>query len=313
MDATQLLQQISARLDSLSAVSKQLLNEGHGPSALDKELLKQQCTTLYELILKMETVSAAGTKTAAPAAEVSTATPVIKNEEEKTQPVVPEQQEVKAPAGLKKEDEKAINVAPKKEEVHVPPVQPVAQPKPEVKEPQKELELPPPISMEDFELREASMISDVMEEPKEEEAPAPVMPSEEMPKEKPVTEPIPTLFNEPPAAEKKPQPHLNIPHQELLHEKISNAKLGHGLKDQISDARVENLKAGITLNKKIAFVNELFKENTVEYAKAIDRLNSSADLNEALRYFNELKHHYAWNNDNELVVDLEQLIQKRFR
>lgn len=73
-----------------------------------------------------------------------------------------------------------------------------------------------------------------------------------------------------------------------------------------------SLKQAINLNKKIAFVNNLFNENTVEYAKAIERLNSASGLHEALRHFSELKHQYNWNNENPLVRDLEQLIEKRY-
>lgn len=73
-----------------------------------------------------------------------------------------------------------------------------------------------------------------------------------------------------------------------------------------------NLKQAINLNKKIAFVNNLFNENTVEYAKAIERLNAASTLHEALRYVSELKHQYNWNNENPLVKDLEQLVEKRY-
>ena len=122
-----------------------------------------------------------------------------------------------------------------------------------------------------------------------------------------------TLFTEPlPLAEKKSNL-INIPNAEpSLHQKISGQKQTD-INERINDSRVESLKSAIGLNKKIAYVNELFKENTVEYAKAIDKLNTSIDLNEALKYFNELKHHYSWSNENEHVIELEQLIQKRFR
>lgn len=82
--------------------------------------------------------------------------------------------------------------------------------------------------------------------------------------------------------------------------------------EKIAREQQQSLKQAINLNKKIAFVNNLFNENTVEYAKAIEKLNSSSTVHEALRYFNELKHQYNWSNENVLVKDLEQLIEKRF-
>jgi hypothetical protein len=97
-----------------------------------------------------------------------------------------------------------------------------------------------------------------------------------------------------------------------LHEKLS-AHMDQ--KTMLADKfgrKVENLKSAISLNQKIAFVNILFKENTVEYAKSIERLNQASNIDEALRYFTELKHNYDWENNHELVRDLQQLIEKRF-
>ncbi len=82
--------------------------------------------------------------------------------------------------------------------------------------------------------------------------------------------------------------------------------------EKIVREQQQSLKQAINLNKKIAFVNNLFNENTVEYAKAIEKLNASSTLHEALRYFNELKHQYSWSNENALVKELEQLIEKRY-
>jgi hypothetical protein len=84
------------------------------------------------------------------------------------------------------------------------------------------------------------------------------------------------------------------------------------LAEKTIEAPIDSIKSAINLNKKIAFVNELFKENVVEYAKAIDRLNNATDLNDAFRIQNELKHQYQWDNNHELVLDLERLIKRRF-
>ncbi len=99
--------------------------------------------------------------------------------------------------------------------------------------------------------------------------------------------------------------------EQSIHEKISSSGLKNDLKEKLQ-LKVESLKSAITLNKKIAFVNQLFMENTVEYAKAIDRLNAASTLEESMLYFGELKHTYSWDNENELVKELRQLIEKRF-
>ena len=84
------------------------------------------------------------------------------------------------------------------------------------------------------------------------------------------------------------------------------------ISDKPVEPKIDNLKTAISLNKKIAFVNELFKENVVDYAKNIDRINNASDINEAMGYFAELKTQYNWQATNELVVELEKLIQRRF-
>ncbi len=162
-----------------------------------------------------------------------------------------------------------------------------------------------PMNMEEFETKELNLISNMPEE-----IMIPEMTQLIVEEEK--TEIIePPFFNDSPIV--KNNPLIHIPHTEIsLHEKISSAKQPD-FNERFNEAKVESLKSAINLNKKIAFVNELFKENTVEYAKAIDQLNSSSDINEAMRYFNELKHQYGWSNENELITELEQLVQKRYR
>jgi len=97
-----------------------------------------------------------------------------------------------------------------------------------------------------------------------------------------------------------------------LLDKLSASMRTPDVYEKISREQQQSLKQAINLNKKIAFVNNLFNENTVEYAKAIEKLNASNTVHEALRYFNELKHQYSWSNENLLVKELETLIEKRF-
>ncbi|MCU0441143.1 MAG: hypothetical protein MUE96_01970 [Bacteroidia bacterium] len=98
-----------------------------------------------------------------------------------------------------------------------------------------------------------------------------------------------------------------------LHEKIaSSIPTSPALADKLGNSQLANLKNAINVNLKIAMVNTLFGENTVEYVKAIDKLNASENIHEAMRYFTELKLNYNWDNEHTLVKELEQLIQKRF-
>lgn len=119
-----------------------------------------------------------------------------------------------------------------------------------------------------------------------------------------------TLPLETPKVETKPAVEP-APELSLL-DKLSASMRTPDVYEKIAREQQQSLKQAINLNKKIAFVNNLFNENTVEYAKAIEKLNASTTVHEALRYFNELKHQYSWNNENALVKELEGLIEKRF-
>ena len=124
-----------------------------------------------------------------------------------------------------------------------------------------------------------------------------------------------------PKEEPKPEPFLSVEkvvvpektEEELsFNERIAKNIERYQISDKPIEPKIDNLKTAISLNKKIAFVNELFKENVVDYAKNIDRINNASDINEAMGYFAELKAQYNWQSTNELVIELEKLIQRRF-
>lgn len=114
--------------------------------------------------------------------------------------------------------------------------------------------------------------------------------------------------------EEEPTPLMKEEVQELsLHEKIAHAMpVKPDLSERLANVSIQSLKSAINVNLKIAIVNELFKENTVEYVKAIDKLNNSENIHEAMRYFTELKHTYDWDSNNQYVKELESLVNKRF-
>lgn len=97
-----------------------------------------------------------------------------------------------------------------------------------------------------------------------------------------------------------------------LHEKIASALPPKPDLTERIVTNISSLKSAINVNLKIAMVNELFNESSVEYVKAIDKLNTSENIHEAMRYFSELKHTYNWETDNTLVKELETLIAKRY-
>ena len=303
MNAIQLLNKIKGQLNDLSTITNQLLSENTSANAIEIALLKKQCVELYESISKLTADKVTAKHEEPEQVAVEKVEEVISQEKkEEPEPVAVEKIEVEIP---QEEEEKQEPVVAEKIEVEIPQEQtpePVAIEKVEIPQ-----EKEPVVSMEEFEIKEASVIGNTEEH-------IPIQPANEIIKEvleEVKEEPQKESFTEP-VVEKKSNL-INFPPTEpSLHQKIAENKQ-FDINERINDSKVESLKSAIGLNKKIAFVNELFKENTVDYAKAIEKLNTSVDLNEAMRFFNEFKHQYSWTNDNENVIELEQLIQKRFR
>ena len=71
-------------------------------------------------------------------------------------------------------------------------------------------------------------------------------------------------------------------------------------------------KLAINLNDKFRFINELFAGNANEYNIAIEQLNTVNSVEEANAYTKGLKSIYNWNDDHEMVKNMNGLIHKRF-
>ena len=71
-------------------------------------------------------------------------------------------------------------------------------------------------------------------------------------------------------------------------------------------------KLAINLNDKFRFINELFAGNTNEYNIAIEQLNNVDSMDEASAYIKGLKSIYNWDDNHEMVKNMNGLIQKRF-
>jgi hypothetical protein len=326
MNSLQLVSKIRSKADDLSQNISDLLQANHSFSSLDKALLSKQCLDLYELILKLKSEAElleekplAKQNFSFPTKESAPETP--KNLQETPNfyqeipvkptppPIVEESlvqtnnfQEVLNWADSKEESldqisQKVDFIEPKIEEKIEPKIEAKLEAKIEQKidlKPEPKLEpsiLSEPITHEVNPISEANLHKAI----ENKRIQYTVMPSIEEPKAVPLHETFtskPLSYNEKIA---QTNPPVSIP-----------------LAEKTIEAPIDNIKSAINLNKKIAFVNELFKENVVEYAKAIERLNQATDRNDAFRIHNELKHLHNWDNNNELVMDLERLIKRRF-
>lgn len=279
MNSIQLLNKLSSRIGDLQQAAEQILEHGRDLSALEKEVLKKNCTDIFDLVLRLKT----------------------------TEDLLPENKLVlENIATERKAEEVVISELFNKTEEEAVSINELA----ELVNENLHKEEVPPVSVEITEITSF-------------DTPLPEMPEKESVME--------LLVLEAPVAEKrmpeiifpekeKPAPFLSIGKTEFpnaeprLNEKLQQSQDNELflVAEKTLEPRIDSLKTAISLNKKIAFVNELFKENVVEYAKSIDKLNNATELNEALLFWTEMKAAYRWDNENGLVSELEKLIHRRF-
>jgi len=281
MNSLQLISKLRTRVRDLEDSINQIFADGNDLTSIEKSVLKKNCSELYELILRLEISEE-----------------VIIAEKPKEQIFVSENEFVSEPSIEIKEEIKE-NSEPKeisfKELI-------------EKSNPEEE-------TIETLEKKTIEAINEeiVVPENKITEIIEPVV-DEIVLKLSEVA--IPQKENEAKVEPKILQPQM-FPSQSPVVQQVKeprlSEKIGQNLQqNKLVEPKIDNLKTAISLNKKIAFVNILFRENVVEYAKSIDRINSSANLDDALGIFKEIKSNQGWLNDNELVKELENLIVKRF-
>lgn len=306
MNSLQLISKLKSKSDDLQLALQQVLSPGSNFNTIEKELLKKNCVELYELVLKLKTDSEL-------AEEKTEIKPIFSNlfHENKfeTKTILPEEKKIEIP-----DFEKPIIEIPEQE---------IPQPIVTFEAPQSFNEVIKKVDVEEETLN--SLQEKAISNPQEfDDIPEPEFKFNfeanpvnsnhiELNIEKAVENKriFKTVMPDP---EIKAKPSLNemvkakdLSYNEKLAQKIESTPLV----ERTAELPIENMKSEINLNKKIAFVNELFSENVVEYAKAVDKLNTASGLNEALMIFSELKHHYNWQSNNELVLDLERIIKRR--
>lgn len=357
MNSIQLISKINSRIEDLAMLSQEILKPNGDLSNIEKEVIKRNCSELYELVLKLKTSNDLSDEQLALKENLSQE---IRNEPSFKEVITNSLQddssintiaESKLSALVFEEEiiETAIDPIVEVELENVHPIgnilaeitedfhQPIVQEteteimETEVAESIIEDAINEDAFIRGFDPEEALPEGWIGENEEEEEEETEEIIEEELEtivKEITITESVVTprklevpvfetkLVNE--EQKEKPVAFFSIgktvmPKTEpSLNDMIAQNLDGFQLSEKVIEPKIDNLKTAISLNKKIAFVNELFKENVVEYAKSIDKINSSNNLSEAMLIWTELKVAHNWNNENTLVKDLEKLIQRRF-
>ena len=115
--------------------------------------------------------------------------------------------------------------------------------------------------------------------------------------------------------------------QEQFHREASIlARLDHPNLPKVSDFFSQNgrdflvmdyvpgndLRQAIGINEKFLFINGLFNGDLGRYNKAIDEFNELSTKEGVNAHFLELKIHNQWSDDNEGVVKLKALLDRKF-
>ena len=301
MNSLQLITKIKSRLAEMTELSDDILTHNNNLLAIEKEVLKKNCAELYDLLLRLKTNEEQIVENVAPKMEASKPEePIVKS--------IPAPELVKEIPKLEEivvEELPSFNtiIETAGEEITLNSIAEIVVDEEVIEEPEIIQVVEEPIAV---------VQTPVVENKIETHKPADwkpelrivrtVMP--EIPKEEPKSEPL--LSIEKVVIPEKTEEELSF------NDRIAKNIERYQISDKPVEPKIDNLKTAISLNKKIAFVNELFKENVVDYAKNIDRINNATAINEAMGYFAELKAQYSWQATNELVVELEKLIQRRF-
>lgn len=296
MNSLQLVTRIKSRIEDLADLHANFFNGNKSLSNLEKEVFKRNCEELYDMILKLKTADySANTEPVndLPTPKVNQFTDLFSSS---NNPIQTSNTEVEPLNTVTNANEPMMEMNMNEKTFKETVIETAA-----------ELTLDELGSSYEAEI------------PMEEELIQPVMEEIPFPTEKTSNKPElkigRTVMPEIPKAKEEPKvlsiEKIILPDTERLNDKLKEKSITSD--KSFIEPRIENLKTAITLNRKIAFVNELFKENVVEYAKAIEKLNTSIDRDEAMNYFHELKSQHAWENANALVSELESLVERRYR
>ena len=81
----------------------------------------------------------------------------------------------------------------------------------------------------------------------------------------------------------------------------------------MKDAPIKDLRKGIGVNDRFLFIKELFRGDDVMYERSIKTINGFAILPEAEYWIRrELKLKLAWNDQDAVVKQFDQIIKRRF-
>lgn len=129
-------------------------------------------------------------------------------------------------------------------------------------------------------------------------------------------EDTPTLTHQkqppaPPSKKKEVHESLTVENKASLNDKLKQPR--PELSDSLQDTAIKDLRKGIGVNDRFVFITELFRGDEVMYERSIKTINGFTIFPEAEYWIKrELKLKLAWNDNNPVVKQFDQLIRRRF-
>jgi len=306
MKYSEAIEYINQLINEISRVNAQITNKGIA-SRLDIDLLLSKVPELYDLLLSLP-----DKPDELPGEKVVETTKV--------------ETEVKEVQVEEINEEKEIAFEPGKETSETS-VDDIRQEEAKTKEPEiEETQTVEPIAeTEKDEEPDTSVSEEVSEEPEAGESKAVPEPGEEKPEiitenAEPEAKPEgqPSLFDTlgdttPPPEDKKPVFEKYTKKEPSVNEKLATTKQVP-LAEKVKKTPISDIRSAINLNLKLSLIKELFNNDQKEYKRVIDFIQKCGNYSEAKLFVTgEMEKNPHWNNHQNLVDILMELIERRFR
>ena len=97
-----------------------------------------------------------------------------------------------------------------------------------------------------------------------------------------------------------------------LNEIVSGFKPDESIGMKLQHGSVSDLMKSIDMNLKFLFVKNLFKGNGSVFTEEINKINSINKLHEAIKYVEEIKDRYNWDDKSEAYTELYKLVLRKY-
>jgi len=84
------------------------------------------------------------------------------------------------------------------------------------------------------------------------------------------------------------------------------------LADKLTNSKIGDLKSAIDINKKFAFISDLFSGSNENYNEAVNALNSCGSADKAKELLNQLSNKNHWDVENQTVEKFVDLVERRY-